>query len=474
MLNLLSSTTENVVFSESYVWTFLIQIGILSLAILFGNFLRTKVSFIKQFHIPSALVGGILVFLLKLIPQFDSIIDDRVMQMITYHCLGLGFAAMALKTAKSKRMVSKAKVIESGAIMAGSYYIQVIIGLIISIIFFYVAGSFYGAGIILPMGFGQSTGSALSWGGIFENDYGFEGGSSYGIAVASIGFLVGSVIGVIYLNIAKRRGKVKSYGDGENMETMNISDFQGKNEIPNSGSIDKLTVQMCLIILVYALTYGFMNLLTLLNVKAINDLAWGLNFLWATLLGFLVKYVIGFFAKKKIIKQDHTNNYLMDRIAGYMFDLMIVAGIAGINFEAISKNLLLLVITCVIGTIVTFFYVKITTSYAYKGYDTEGFLTNFGTVTGTVSTGMILLREIDPEYKTPAATNIVLQLIPSTIMIAPMLLTLSICAQSIQNTFIMLGVYTFLFIVYNVYLFRHKIFKNKYKNSNEEEWIAKK
>ncbi len=473
MINLLSTASENVVFSDSYVWTFLIQIGILSLAILFGNFLRTKLPFIKKYHIPSALIGGIIVLILKSISWFDSIIDDSVMQMITYHCLGLGFAAMALKTAKSKRMVSKSKVVESGAIMAGSYFIQVIVGLIISIIFFYVAESFYAAGIILPMGFGQSTGSALSWGGIFQKDYGFEGGASYGIAVASIGFLVGSVIGVIYLNIAKKKGKVKSYGDGESMEKMTVADFQGNNEIPNSGSIDKFTVQMCLIILVYALTFGFMTLLSLLNIKAINDLAWGLNFLWATLLGFCVKYVIGFFAKKKIIKYDHTNNYLMDRIAGYMFDLMIVAGIAGINFESISKNLLLLVVTCVIGTIVTFFYVKITTSYAYKGYDTEGFLTNFGTVTGTVSTGMILLREIDPDYKTPAATNIVLQLIPSTIMIAPLLLTLSICAQSITHTFIMLGVYTVLFVIYNVYLFRRKIFKGK-QNKMEETWTSSK
>ena len=473
MTNLLSSTITNVVFSDSYVWTFLIQIGILSLAILLGNFLRTKVSFIKKWHIPSALLGGVVVLLLKLIPWFESVVDDASMQMITYHCLGLGFAAMALKTAKSKRMVSKSKVIESGAIMAGSYLIQVIVGLIISIIFFFAIGSFYAAGIILPMGFGQSTGSALSWGSNFESKpHNFVGGSSYGLAVASIGFLVGSIIGVISLNIARKKGKVKDFNEEQKAEKMTVADYQGNNEIPNSGSIDKLTVQMCLIILVYALTYGFMTLLSLVGVKAINDLAWGLNFLWATLLGFLVKIIISFFAKKNIIKHDHTNNYLMDRIAGYMFDLMIVAGVAGINFEAISKNLALLIVTCVVGTIVTFIYVKITTSYAYKGYETEGFLTNFGTVTGTVSTGMILLREIDPDYKTPASTNIVLQLIPSTIMIAPLLLTLGFCAESLTNTFIMLGVYTVLFIVYNVYLFRRKIFRKKYKNVEEETWVS--
>ena len=191
------------------------------------------------------------------------------------------------------------------------------------------------------------------------------------------------------------------------------------------------------------------------------------------MIGFIVKLVISFFAKRNFIKHDHTNNYLMDRMAGYMFDLMIVAGVAGINFDAISKNLGLLIVTCVVGTIVTFFYVKFTTKNAYKGYETEGFLTNFGTVTGTVSTGMILLREIDPNYKTPASTNIVLQLIPSTIMIAPLLLTLSVCAKSLTNTYIMLGVYTLIFVACNIYLFRRKIFKKKYKNAPEDVWQLK-
>ena len=32
----------------------------------------------------------------------------------------------------------------------------------------------------------------------------------------------------------------------------------------------------------------------------------------------------------------------------------------------------------------------------------------FGMLTGTISSGVLLLREIDPEYRTPAANNMVL------------------------------------------------------------------
>ena len=83
---------------------------------------------------------------------------------------------------------------------------------------------------------------------------------------------------------------------------------------------------------------------------------------------------------------------------------------------------------------------------------------------------MILLREIDPNYDTPAATNIVLQNIPSVIMLAPLLLTLGFAAKSLTNTFIALGIYVVLFVGYNVFLFRRKIFK-KYRAIPEQEWV---
>lgn len=51
------------------------------------------------------------------------------------------------------------------------------------------------------MGFGQSIGSALSRSSNYETNYGFEGRASFGLPVASIGFIVVSVIDVIYLNI---------------------------------------------------------------------------------------------------------------------------------------------------------------------------------------------------------------------------------------------------------------------------------
>ena len=449
-------------FSQDQVWKLLMQFTLLFVAMLVGNMIRRQIPFIRKFYIPSALIGGVLLLAFKQIPAVAAFIDDETMQMVTYHCLGLGFAAMAIKTPKEKRKVPTVKIVESGAIMAGSYLLQAILGLGISIAFYFLAKSFYAAGLILPMGFGQSTGSALSWGSKYELNFGFAGGASYGLAVASIGFLVGSIVGVIALNHNIRKGRVRP----RRQNTEEVEVLSEKNEIPNSESVDKLSIQFCFVALAYGLSYGFMKLLALTGVKAIGDLAWGLNFLWGLLFGFLIRLTVQTLNKRKIINHNYVSNHLMDRISGFCFDLMIVAGVTAIDFEDIRKNWLLLLVTCTLGTLVTFFYVKKATRHAYPGYEVEGFVTNFGTVTGTVSTGMILLREIDPNFVTPAASNIVLQNIPSLVMLAPLLLTMGFAASSLTHTLIMLGVYVVLFVAYNIFLFRRKLFHKK----PEEPW----
>ena len=85
----------------------------------------------------------------------------------------------------------------------------------------------------------------------------------------------------------------------------------------------------------------------------------------------------------------------------------------------------------------------------------------FGMLTGTASTGMILLREIDPNYETPAANNLVLQQVPAIAFGAPLLLLMSFAAESITNSLIVFGIMLAMFIVYNIIVFRKYIFKKK-------------
>ena len=102
-------------------------------------------------------------------------------------------------------------------------------------------------------------------------------------------------------------------------------------------------------------------------------------------------------------------------------------------------------------------------SYTILGDENEAFFSIFGMLTGTASTGMILLREIDPNFETPAADNLVLQQLPAIIFGAPLLLLVGFAGKSIENSLIIFVVVIIMFIVYNILLLRKLIFKKKNK-----------
>ena len=84
------------------VWSFMVQLGLLLLFMLGGNILRRTIPLFRKCLVPSALLGGGLLLMvdLALKPLGVELVDNHVMQVVTYHCLALGFAAMGLKTEK--------------------------------------------------------------------------------------------------------------------------------------------------------------------------------------------------------------------------------------------------------------------------------------------------------------------------------------------------------------------------------------
>ena len=280
------------------------------------------------------------------------------------------------------------------------------------------------------MGFGQGPGQALNFGTTFASWAEGQGlvfhGADFGLSIAALGFIVGSLVGVIYMNNLRRRGKLK-IREESNPEQYTLADYESEGEIPHSESIDKLTIQLCLVLLVYALVFLLMFGIQQLDLgnfgtNTLKPMVWGFNFLWGTLIGVLVRWIISRLRKSKLMSREYTNNYMLDRIAGTCFDIMIVAGTAAIDFNNLRGLWLPLILDCTTGAIVTFFYVLRCSCKLFPGYEYEGFFSMFGMLTGTASNGMILLREIDPRFETPAANNIVLQTIPALAFGFPVLL----------------------------------------------------
>ncbi len=444
-------------FGDMAVWTGLIQILVLVCALLIGNTIRRKVVFIRKSLMPTALIGGFILLLLKLIPAVNSLIDKNAMEVITYHCLAIGVIALVLKKGKKDEKKKVGVIVETGLVTGATYMIQAVFGLVITAILF-TAGAIAnaGGGVLLALGFGQGTGQALTYGKIFQEDYGFTGGATFGLSIATIGFFVSAVVGVIYMNILRKKGKLK-YTEGRKGISEKLEDYVHKNDIPNNESIDKLTMNLCLVLFVYGIVYIVMSLINI-------NLIWGFNFLLGSLFGLIVKLVLDFFQKKNIMHRNLTNDYLLDRISGVMFDVMIIAGVAAIDLTEFSNMWWQLAIVCVVGTIITFIYLRLACNELYKGYEQEGFFSMFGMLTGTASNGIILLREIDPAFETPASTNLVLSSLPAIAFGGGLLLVLGYCPQGLTQTLITIGILSVAFIVFTLIIFRRKIFK-KYKKT---------
>ena len=463
-------------FDRPEAWQWLIQFCILATALLLGNVLRTKVPFLNKSLLPSALLGGLLLLIFKQVPNCRELINKPMMEIVTYHALGLGFVALALKNNKIESKSTPMKVIETGALTASTYVIQGIIGLIVSIIFFLVGKKlFYAAGLLLPMGFGQGPGQALNFGKIFTGWASQQGinfpGADFGLSIAATGFIVGSVVGVIYMNILRRRG-ILSRKKIADAQVNKLEDYEGQGEIPDAESIDKLSVQICMVLFVYFLVYLFTNWIQGMELgkfgtNTLKPMLWGFNFLLGTLFAIFFKWILNRFKKAKLMSREYINNYMLNRISGFCFDIMIVAGTAAINFEEVGKFVLPFAIIVTLGSIATFFYVLIISKHLYPDYKYEGFFSMFGMLTGTASNGMILLREIDPKFETPAANNLVLQSLAAIVLGFPVLLLMGIAPQSLHSAWITLGILVVFWVALTVFMLRTKIFKRKKKEAQK-------
>ena len=433
--------------TNTALWSPIIQIGIIAALILLANILRRKVAFIQKTMIPTAVLAG---FILLLLRSFNlmPIITTEFLETVTYHTIALGFIAMSLrvpeKTMETEKMIGS----KSGALIVSTYLVQALTGLIISLLLAYtfMPDLFKASGILLPMAYGQGPGQANNVGSTYEA-LGMTGGRSFGLSLAAAGYLCACVVGVIFINIYSRKGKVnKTTSRDEVSGSITVDMFEDKNEVPVSESIDRLSIQMALICLIYLLTYlvtwGITELLLLISpglANTVSTLLWGFNFIIGSMLAAGCRTFFTGLKKVKLMNRQYQNNYLLSRISGFLFDIMIICGIASINIDDLQGYWVPFILMAVTGGIATFFYLLYMSKKLYKGYVYEGFFSMYGMLTGTISSGVLLLREIDPQMKTPAANNLITGSSFGIAFGAPLLILIGMAPKSDTMTLIVFG-----------------------------------
>ncbi len=454
-------------FWDFSVWGWLNVMAVLFLSLLAANAMKKKIRILEQSLIPTSVLGG---GLLLVISSLYKMITGNVLfeemffgangynnlEIVTYHALALGFVASSFKTENGKLSKKRTtEIFNTGVTTVSTYLLQAIVGFGITIIAsFLIKGFFEAAGVLLPFGYGQGTGQAMNYGTIYETEHGFVGGKTFGLTIAALGFLCASIGGVVHLNLLKRKRKIAGASEEGALKSEQV---QKADEIPMQGSIDKMTIQIALVMVAYMCTFLLMFVLGNI-LPGMKSVIYGFNFLLGVLTGTLIKIIINQLKKHGIAEKEYINDFLMTRISNFFFDVMVVAGIAAIRLDILESYWGIILILGVVGLFITYFYNYYVAKTLFTEYHEEQFLMMYGMLTGTASTGIILLREIDGDFKTPAADNMVYQNFPAIVFGFPMMLLATLAPVKPYLTMIILVAF---FVGMNILLFRSKIFKKR-------------
>ena len=448
---------------------FFVYIGLL---LFVAKIIKEMVPFLNKVIIPSALIAGFIGLVIS--DGFLNIISldngsggriDLIFDTV-YHAMAIGFIALTLR--RDKNPTDK-KVWSTGMVIVITYLLQAVVGATIVIIFFNKV--FLGAGLLLPLGFGQGPGLATNIGRSFSEGVGvLTEGAALGATIASIGFLVGGTIGVIALNYYARKNNLVV--DKIHREESLITESFEVETIKEIRVFDSLTMQMVIIFVIYACVYLTLVLLENVLMPLLGDLGdtfgdvfHGFNFLIGIIYALIYKRILSGAEKRGRNVNFLTNNYVLSNISSIAFNFMIVAAVLTITIESVERYYLLVITFALVGSAVTFLFLKFISKRIYSGkYEIHYFLGMFGMLTGTASTGLALLKGVDQDFESPVSEEMVVGSGTAISMALPLFALLSFPGAAIKTGNNIYNILVFVVpIVYGLLLLAIVLFINRKK-----------
>lgn len=417
--------------SAPYPFVFIVSIGWVAIFLLLGVVLRVTVPFCKKYLMPACMVGGIVGCIAANSGIFQYLgpfaPDSLTLQMIIYHfynmtfvCFGLtGFGATAQKGLMRNTM-------RLSFLTTSVSYVQCAIGILLiagyNVIF--DTALLESVGHLMDRGFSSGPGPAMAVGAAWEQA-GYANMVSLGLAFAATGYLASIVFGIPAANyIMRKKGtSVK----GVPASTHEQKGIYPDGECPPAGvmhfmvsNIDSMSFQMGLICIGYVLAYGMITGLSLLFPipPKIMGMLWSL---------FAVVFCLpaGLILREVLLKRVFKAQALFDqgchsRVLNVLVDFVAVAALVGIEIGVVREWWSIIFLGSVGCGVVTILYLWVMTR---KNLDfaEERFLGLVGLATGTITSGLVLVRMVDPDYKSTVPYELGLMALPSLIFSIPLM-----------------------------------------------------
>lgn len=407
----------------------------IALLILVARQLHRSVSFIRALAVPPVLVAGLAGLALGggglgVVP-----LQTDILEQVVYHSLPIIYIAMSLRRAPKKAPAASARpaggareklqrmvagippaVRSIGLAIPIIAMVQGVIGLLVVLAWNGAIGELHpGVGIMVPLGFSQGPGQALSLGKAWEG-MGMVEGAQIGLAMATLGYVFCALFGVAYFHIARRSGWDDGLVVGEGAAPQATAEAAGDS----GGEMELFTVQLAIVGTVYLLVWGILDA----AAGALGDpqkagMIYGFHFIIALLVAMVIRQVAN-----RTPWADFAHDRLMGRVAGIAVDLGAVCAIAAVRPDRIGDAMGPVVVLAGVGVVATVLACMWLARRIFPNRPLSHSLVLFGAMTGTMPTGLALLRLTDPDLEGPAARNMVAGATLSVVFAAPVLLVL--------------------------------------------------
>ncbi|HSV95367.1 MAG TPA: sodium/glutamate symporter [Spirochaetota bacterium] len=382
----------------------------LGIMLLIGIFLRAKIPFIQRFLFPSCLLGGLigLVFLHSGIIS----IETSLLEAFAYHFFNISFISVGLtiRTPEEKAAYTGKEMFRGSlwmALIEGiTIPVQALAGGLLVILFNYMGYNLFKTfGFFAPLGFTEGPGQALSIGKVWEN-FGFEHAATIGLTFATVGFLFAFFVGVPLANWGIKKGRAAQPQTALPKDL--LTGVIGKNSpkesagtlTMHSANVETLAFQLSLVGLVYLLTYGLVHTLGGLLQPELATTLWGFFFFLGMLVAQLVRAIV-----VRIGYGHLVDGGIQRRITGWSVDFLILSTVMAVQMVIVWRYIVPISVICLFSGVLTTIVVVYLGNRIWS-QNLERTLAIYGTVTGTVSTGLLLLRIVDPEFRTSTAMEL--------------------------------------------------------------------
>ncbi|MGW5877286.1 sodium/glutamate symporter [Nocardiopsis terrae] len=405
---------------------------LLGVLLLISKFVRVRWKLTQRLYLPSSIIGGGIALLLgpDVLGWATGLLADRGVAvgfaeraaegglfgadvMSVWSALpGLLISVVFASLFLGKRMPRLREAVDLAGpnlsfgitVASGQYVIGLLLALLVLAPFFDVPVI---SGALIEIGFLGGHGTAAGLGSTFDQ-VGWAQGQDVALGMATVGLLSGVIIGIILINWGVRRGRTSVISaDSRGTEREQAGLVERENRTAGSmltvhpSSMDPLTLH-----------FGLVALAVLIGQLLLSALRWVEQLVWADSIevmafvplfplamigGIIVRLFIDRFDRNDIVDARS-----VERIQGLSLDVLVIAAMATLSLQAIADNIVAFAVLSVAGVLWCLFAFLFLAPRIMPDHWFERGIGEFGQSLGVTATGMVLMRVVDPEARTPA------------------------------------------------------------------------